>query len=85
MEEDPAEHLYALEQRAPEMRQQADRGPADGPGRRPEAHRPAGGPQPQEDVQKVPPEAQLRADEAGERFCGSGVSGQGEHQAGLHR
>lgn len=85
MEEDPTEHLHPLDQRAPEVRQQADRGPAAGPGRRAEAHRPAGGPEPEEDVQKVPHEAQLRPDEAGERVGGSGVSGEGEHQAGLHR
>lgn len=71
MEEDPAEYLYPLDQRAPEVRQQADRGSAAGPGRRPEAHRPAGGPQSQEDVQKVPPEAHLQADEAGKRVGGS--------------
>jgi len=85
VEEDPAEHLHALDQRAPQVRQQEDRGPAAGPGRRAAAHRAAGGPQSPEDVPEVPPEAQLQADEAGERVGGAGVPGQGEHQAGVHR
>lgn len=75
MEEDPEEHLHPLDQRASEMRQQADRGPAAGPGRRPEAYRPPGDPQPQEDVQSVQREAHLQADEAGERVRCSGVPG----------
>lgn len=85
MEEDPAEHLHPLDQRASEVRQQADRRPAAGPGRRPEAHRLAGGPQSKEDVQKAPPEAQLQADEAGERFRSSRILGEGEHKARLYR
>lgn len=67
------------------MRQQTDRGPAVGLGRWPEAHRAAGGPQPQENVQKVPPQAQLRPNEAGKRVRGAGVPRQGKHQAGVHR
>lgn len=67
------------------MRQQADWQLADGPERRAAAHRAPGGPVPEEDVQKVQPEAHVSPDAAGERVGGAGVSGQGEHQAGVHR
>jgi len=67
------------------MRQQEARQLADGPRRRAAAHRAPGGPVPEENVQKVQPEAHLPPDAAGERVGGFGVPGQGEHQAGVHR
>lgn len=85
MEKDPAEHVHALVQRAPQMRQQAHREPPDGPQRRAAPHWAPGGAVPEENVPKVQPEAHLPPDAAGERVRCAGVPGQGEHQAGVHR
>ena len=85
LEEDPAEHLHQVVQRAPEVRQQDRHRPAEGFYGRAEAHLAAGGAEPEENVQKVPHQTQLPSDEAGKCFCGTGVPGQGAHQTGLHR
>lgn len=85
MEKDPAEHLHPLDQRASQVREQAGGQLAARPGRRPAAHRPAGDPQPQEDVQQVPQQAHRQPDEAGERDRGAGLPGEGENKAGVHR
>lgn len=79
MEEDPAEHIHSLVQRASEVCEQAHRKPADGPERRSAPYRAARGAQPEEDVPQVQPAAHLQADAAGERVGGAGVSRQGEY------
>lgn len=67
------------------MCQQKNRKPADRPERWAPTDRPAGGAEPEEDVQKVPPETYIQPDAAGECLCGPGVPGEGKHQAGVHR
>lgn len=67
------------------MHQQTDQRPAEGPERRAEADRAAGGAEPEEDVQEVSLQTQLQTDEAGERVRGSGVPGERTYQAGFHR
>ena len=84
VEEDPAEHLHQVVQRAPQVRQQDRHRPAEGFHRRAQADFAAGGTEPEENVQKVPHQTQLPSDETGERFRGSGVPGQRAHQTGLH-
>lgn len=79
MEEDSAEHVHPLVQRASEVREQAHRKPANGPERWSAPNRATRGTQPEEDVPQVQPTAHLQADAAGERVSGAGVSRQGEY------
>ena len=71
MEEDPEEHFYEVVQRALEVREQAHRFARNRFVGRSEADRPVGGFEPEE-VREVQQEAQLQADEDGERDGGAG-------------
>lgn len=83
MEEDPEEHFYEVVQRAFEMREQAHRFTWHRFVRRSEADRPVGGSEPEE-VRKVQQEAQLQADEDGERDGCAGFHWKWKNQAGQH-
>lgn len=85
VEEDPAEHVHALVQRAPQVRGQAPHRPAARPQRRAAPHRAARGAQPEAHVPQVPSAPQFPPDEAGERVRGSRVPRARAHQAGVHR
>lgn len=85
VEADPAEHVHAVVQRAPEVRAETSGQPADRPGRRAEAHRAARGAEPEEARPEVQRPAHVPADAARERVGGPRLLGEREYQVGVHR